>query len=81
MPDIPEGSIIITPQQVYEKVMTLTESVNKLVVTAESDTTAADVAELKSRVRALEQKVWMAAGAAATLGSGLGSFLTARFGG
>lgn len=79
MADIPEGSIVITPQQVYEKVMTLTDTVTQMLAKQNNDTTQQDISDLKNRVRALEAKVWMAAGAAATLGSGIGAFFSARF--
>jgi hypothetical protein len=75
MPDVPEGSVIITPAEIYAKVMTLTEAVQQMVAKEQASTLASDVSDLKVRVRALEMKVWMVAGAAAAMGSGLGTFL------
>jgi hypothetical protein len=75
MPDVPECSVIITPAEIYAKVMTLTEAVQQMVAKEQASTLASDVSDLKVRVRALEMKVWMVAGAAAAMGSGLGTFL------
>lgn len=74
MPDVPEGSVIITPAEIYAKVMMLTEAVQQMVAKEQASTVMADVSDLKTRVRALEMKVWMVAGAAAAMGSGLGTF-------
>lgn len=77
---IPEGAIIITPAEVYGKVTGLTSSVEKLIIQNEQQIEdrkedRADFKELESRVSSLERKVWMIAGAAATLGGTLGSWL------
>lgn len=80
MTTIPEGSVVITPAQVYEKVVTLTEVVTKLVAADEADTT--DRADLRTRVSDLEkdvinikQKLWFVAGICSAAGGGLGSAL------
>lgn len=80
MTPAPEGSVIIPPAQVYEKVVTLTEVVTKLVAADEAE--ARDRAELKAKVARLEvevasikQKIWFAAGVAAAAGGGIGSAL------
>lgn len=85
MVDMPEGSVVITPAQVYEKVTTLTDVVTKLVVQNESaeQVRVADkqlVRELEQRLSAVERKLWMAAGAAATLGGTLGAYLPSILG-
>lgn len=74
-PEIPEGSVVITPAQVYDKVITLTEQVTKLLASEEQDKKAredfkSDLDKLRERVGALEQKVWLAAGFCAAGGSG-----------
>lgn len=75
---IPEGSIVITPAQVYDKVVQLTEQVTKLIAqdAAEvSDRTdlKVRVEKIETRVRSLENKVWLASGFCAALGSGIGA--------
>lgn len=77
---IPEGSIIITPAEVYGKVTGLTSSVEKLILQNEQaikDRTEdrTDFKELEGRVSGLERKLWIFTGAAATLGGTIGSWL------
>lgn len=79
---IPEGSVVITPAQVYAEVVRLTEAVNKLVVKDESDPLPARVDALEAEVRGLggrltsvERKLYLAAGAAAALGGLAGNYL------
>lgn len=79
-PIIPEGSIIITPTEVYNEVKSLTEAVRQMV--------AQDVAEVESRrdlkarvdqhdtrISAIERKMLLFTGAAAALGAGVGTWL------
>lgn len=82
---VPEGSIIITPAQVYEKVTTLTDVVTRMVARDEADkesktALAAEVTALAVRVSAIEKKIWMVTGAAAAAGGVLGSWLPAVLG-
>lgn len=85
---IPEGSVIISPADVYSEVKMLTESVRTLIAKDANDPLPAVVAELRTetaklndRVRWLEQKVWMASGMAAALGGSVGALIAQRFGG
>lgn len=87
LPQVPEGSIIITPTEVYRSVTELTASVQRLIIQNEAGLVAraedrADLEKLEGRVTALERKVWMIAGAGATIGATIGTwlptFLTSR---
>lgn len=70
---IPEGSVVITPTEMYrelrdthDEVKALSASVNDL-----SESLRNIVGDHESRIRALEKMVWRAAGAAAVVGAGL----------
>lgn len=63
---IPEGSIIITPEQVYGEVKVLTDKVTVLLAKSEAE-------DLPGRVRRLEQRVWAASGGAAVIGALVGA--------
>lgn len=85
MTTVPEGSVIIPPAQVYEKVVTLTEVVTKLVAADEAE--ANDRADLRTRVgqleadvNAIKQRLWFVAGICSALGGGLGSALASALG-
>lgn len=78
--NIPDGSIIITPTEVYNEVKSLTEAVRQMV--------ANDVAEIESRrelkqrvdlldsrLSAVERKMLLFTGAAAAAGAGIGTWL------
>lgn len=65
---IPEGSIIITPQEVYAEVRALTKVVGELVAQDKADTTRVDISALQKDVSTLKKVCWLLAGAA--LGSG-----------
>lgn len=85
MSEIPEGSIVITPTEVYHEVRSLTEVVRELVTQDKADRerdleTRKEVDALKVRVSSLEQKVWIAAGAAAAAGAGLSTWLPTAIG-
>jgi hypothetical protein len=81
----PEGSIIITPAEVYAKVTSLTDAVTELVAAdkAEERHRAAiqvKVERLEERMTAVERKLLLATGAAAAIGGGLGSWLPGLLG-
>lgn len=72
-PDIPEGSIIITPTEVYNEVKSLTEAVRTLITREEAEREdrnelKKDVAALGARVSRLEQRLFVASGFCAALG-------------
>jgi len=77
---VPEGSIIITPTEVYNEVKSLTEAVRELVAADHAD--QASRAELKLRVdqidtrlSAVEKKMLLFTGFAAAAGAGVGTWL------
>jgi vacuolar-type H+-ATPase subunit D/Vma8 len=82
---IPEGSIVITPAQVYEKVTSLTDVVTKLVAQDEAEQGRAARLEQKvdaidGRVSAIEKKIWIVTGFAAAAGGLLGNWLPSVLG-
>lgn len=82
---VPDGSIVITPAEVYGKVTGLISAVDRLIIQNEGviRDRAEDrvgLKEVEARVSALERKVWMIAGGAATLGGTLGSWLPSALG-
>lgn len=77
-PHVPDGSIIITPSEVYAEVKALTEVVRQLVARdeaekADRDRLALEVADLAKRLNWVEQKIWIASGFCAAAGSGIGA--------
>ncbi len=90
-PPIPEGSIIITPTEVYNEVKSLTDVVRLLVaqdaadgerraeITARVDKfeaeTGAKFDRLDTRMTAVEKKMLLFTGAAAAAGAGVGTWL------
>jgi len=81
MSQIPEGSIIITPTEVYNEVKALTIAVRELVASdkSEADERAAlknKVDQLDTRLTAVERKLLLATGFAAACGAGAGSWLS-----
>ncbi len=83
---IPEGSIIITPTEVYNEVKSLTDAVRDLI---SADAQDAQVrAELRLRVDAIdnrlsavEKKMLLLTGFAAAAGAGAGTWLSRIMGG
>lgn len=78
MSAVPEGSVIITPGEIYGEVKELTREVRDLITAdkAESRERAkleAKVDTLDTRVSAIERKLWILTGAAATAGGAIGS--------
>jgi hypothetical protein len=85
MSAIPEGSIVITPADMYGEVKALTIAVRDLIASdkAESSERAelkAEVRRLRVEVDAINKKLWMMTGAAAAVGGGLGSWLPTMLG-
>jgi hypothetical protein len=86
MSQIPEGSIVITPTEVYNEVKTLTEVVRKMVAQDEAEVDArrdlkAKVDSLDARLTAVERKMLLFTGAAAAAGAGIGTWLPRVLGG
>lgn len=82
---IPEGSVVITPGEVYARVLNLTDQVTQLL--AQKDRTEEQHQRLEVRVEGLEgrvaraeAKLWIITGAAATLGGSIGAGLGKLFG-
>ena len=87
MPDqpvmpIPDGSVVITPAQQYAEIREMRKSLDKLVNTV--DPAFAAIREKQhdheGRLRAVERKVWIAAGFAAGAGGTVGGLLSQLFG-
>ena len=77
---IPEGSVVISPADIYAEVRSLTKAVTDLVATdkAEANDRAdlrAKVTQLDARLSAVERKLWMVTGAAAAVGGSLGAWV------
>jgi hypothetical protein len=83
---IPEGSIVITPTEVYNEVKSLTEAVRRMVAQDEAEVESrrelkARVDLLDSRLTAVERKMLLFTGAAAAAGAGVGTWLPRVLGG
>ena len=77
---IPEGSVVISPADIYAEVRSLTKAVTELVGSdkaeaAERATLRAKVEQIDTRLTAVERKLWMVTGAAAAVGGGMGAWL------
>lgn len=77
---IPEGSVVISPADIYAEVRSLTTAVQALVATDKAEANdraamAARVEHLDTRLSAVERKLWMVTGAAASVGGLLGAWL------
>lgn len=68
MPDIPEGSVVITPAEVYGKVVTLTEKVTELVAKQEAEKIPERLNAVSADVDKLKQFKWILMGAIAASG-------------
>jgi hypothetical protein len=93
---IPEGSVIITPAQVYDKVNALTDAVTELLARDKADQETArrrdtedreresdrkaQVKAIELRLTAVERKVYVASGFAAAIGGVLGGWLPSVLG-
>lgn len=80
MSSIPEGSIVITPVEVYNEVKSLTDEVRKLVAAQAADPTPSAVADHEQRIRRLERALWIGVGIAAAAGSAVGSAASSLLG-
>lgn len=85
MAAVPEGSVVITPAEVYNEVRDLTREVRDLVTADKAEQRErakleARVDNLDTRVTALERKVWFVAGICAAVGGTAGSALANALG-
>lgn len=83
---IPEGSIVITPAEVYAKVTSLTDAVRDLIASDKAEEHARaelrlKVEQLDTRLTAVEKKMLLFTGAAAAAGAGIGTWLPRLLGG
>lgn len=76
--EMPAGSVVITPTQMYGEIRDMKEQVQHLVNVVDPALTdiRSDVSDHEGRIRGLERKVWIAAGLAAGAGAGLGKLAT-----
>lgn len=79
-PQIPEGSVIITPAEVYAEVKSLTDAVRDLIASDKADGVERTKLELRvdkldTRLTAVERKMLLFTGAAAAAGAGIGTWL------
>lgn len=68
---IPDGSVIITPTEVYSEVRATREAVQQL--SAQIGGVPAQLTDHETRLRAVEKLIWRAAGGAMILG-GIGGY-------
>ncbi len=94
--DVPDGSVVITPGEVYNEVRDLTIVIRDLIASDAEDkrnrareeleraeerrTTTERFKDLDRRLGAVEKKLIFFAGAAATIGAGAGSYLSKLLG-
>jgi hypothetical protein len=70
---IPDGSVIITPTEMYAEMRATHTAVQK--IDAKIDGVPQQLADHETRLRAVEKAVWWTAGAAAVLGGAAGALL------
>lgn len=83
--DVPEGSVVIAPAEVYARVLTLTDVVTKLVAADETETESrrdmkARLERAEQDISAIKQKIWFVAGVCSAFGGGIGSALASALG-
>jgi hypothetical protein len=66
---IPHGSVVITPTQMYEEIRSTHQIAQE--IKAGLNPIAQQVADHETRLRSVERRMWLAAGAAAVAGAGL----------
>jgi hypothetical protein len=78
--EMPPGSVVITPAQMYAEIRTMAEKVDHLaaVVDPALSTIRDDVSEIRddlgdheTRIRSIERRVWVFAGTAMAGGAGI----------
>lgn len=76
---VPAGSAVITPTELYKEMQATHQSVTEL--RGEVKEIAKVLPDHESRIRVLERKVWVAAGVAAGAAAGLTKALSTVLGG
>jgi hypothetical protein len=71
--DIPPGSVIITPAELYSDVKVISTAVTDM--RSEVREISKALPDHESRIRALERRIWWATGAAAGAAAGLSQLL------
>jgi hypothetical protein len=79
---VPEGSVIITPAEVYRTVIALTEEVTKMVAADAADVDSRKkledrVSRVEDKVTTINNRLWFVAGLASAVGGSIGSALAA----
>lgn len=77
--DIPPGSVVITPTELFLELRATHQAVTEM--RGELKDMARTMPDHESRLRALERKVWVASGVAAGTAAGLVEGLRAALGG
>lgn len=66
------GSARVTPEELLNELRTLHEMVVRIDERLRNDQTAKQIETLETRVKEVEQRVWLASGVATTLGALVG---------
>lgn len=79
---VPDGSVIITPGEVYSRVIALTEVVTTMVASDAADADSrrdikSRLAKVEDDVAVIKSRLWFVAGVASAAGGGIGSALAA----
>lgn len=78
MPEVPEGSIVITPKEFYDGVSNDIKEIKDAVAPLKD--MKEEVEKLKVRVTAVEKRLWIAAGFAGAVGTGAGTVIAQALG-
>jgi len=73
MPEVPDGSIVITTKELYDDVQTIKTTVQDIA--ASLGPLQDKVRELDARMTSVEKRMWIATGFAAAIGTSAGTFL------
>jgi len=69
---IPEGSVVITPTEMYAEMRAIHDSVNSIKDTLDPAVAEirTDLADHEARIRGMEKRIWLASGAFALISVG-----------
>ncbi|HEV2784703.1 MAG TPA: hypothetical protein VGX25_35410 [Actinophytocola sp.] len=79
MVEVPPGSVVITPTELYKEMQGIDSKVDD--IRADLKAVLPMVPDHETRIRALEKRMWVMAGAATVLGGGLGKLISVWTGG